>query len=346
MFVPSDVASILEHLPPVAAVARQRVVAKMNTGLNPKSKRDDKGCSVSAKQRIRQFPGQGLTVGLDRVTLICSFCSVDVARFKTAVVQHLNTERHFEKVKARDEAEKARTSGLLALKSWSLLNPTTDRAGVKLEGRFNGCTLGESTNAYRLEVTRSWIMGGNCLSRLYDEKTNIRALMEDGHYKLSLSSSQQLGPVIRQMERDRLKIALQTCKWVTIIFDGTTAVDEVFTILIRTVLDEPQPLTIKQWLCAVRWLRYSMDAKQQAAVLVQVLIQEYALDVNKIVMACADACAVNNAALVIMEHVCPNIVQIQCVSHGANLAGIKFETPSANSFINGWCTMIVTRYAV
>ena len=186
-------------------------------------------------------------------------------------------------------------------------------------------------------------MGGNSLRRLFDKKSRIRQLLEDGHSTLTLTSSQQLGPVIRDGEQRRLKEALKTCKWVTIIFDGTTAVDEVFTIIIRTISDDLGSLRPVQWLAAVKWLKYSLSHREQAALLARVIVVEYQVDPAKIIFAAADACAVNAAATTVIRGFCPNVTDLPCVSHGACLAGNQFATPLANQLVDVWCSMVKKR---
>jgi hypothetical protein len=339
----TDVESLLLHEPTPAAVARLRIVPKMNTGARGKAQKNDKNCQVSALKRVRQNVGSGLAVGLDGISLVCSLCSVPISRYQTSIKQHLDTEKHISKVKSRHEATLLKESGLAAFKEWAAHAGTTDRSGIVLEDRYNGDTLSPSTHAYRLQVTRAWVMGGNPLSRLFDETSSVRDLLEDGHSTLSLSSSSQMGPVIRKMEQAKLKAALKMCQWVTLIFDGTTAVDEVFTIIIRTISDTPEHLTITQWLCAVKWLQYSMSARQQAAILVKVLVLEYGMNLDNVMFASADACSVNKAALNIIGSIGTHIINIPCVSHGASLAGMKFETPAANRFVNVWCAIIKKR---
>ena len=339
----TDFESLRRHEPSPAAVARTRIVPQMKTGTHPKSKRDDKDCHVNATTRVRQNPGSGLVVGLNGTSLVCSLCAVDISRYQTSITQHLSTAKHASQVAARVEALKLKEASKTAFLAWASQTETCDRSGVALEGRFNGDTLDPETHAYRLQVTRAWVMAGIPISRLFDKTSGIKDLLQGGQASLTLNSSSQMGPAIRKMEQDRVRKALITCSWVTIIFDGTTAVDEVFTIVIRTVTDDPEHLTIKQWLCAVKWLQYSMSAKQQAALLVRVLLVDYGLDPEKIVFASADACAVNQAALNVIESLGTRVVHLPCVSHGASLAGIRFATPSSTRFVHVWCTIISKR---
>ena len=169
--------------------------------------------SVSPTTRVDQFPGEELTVS--NGVLFCLACREPVSLKKSTVKLHIDSQKHkLHKIKM-SEKEARQKSIAESLRKYDEQNHPS------------GETLSDSVRVYMVRVVKSFLKAGIPLSKVDD----LRDLLEEN--ALSLTGRQHLSeyiPFIRNDEIDLIKSEIKD-KAVSIIFDGTTHVDEALAIV-------------------------------------------------------------------------------------------------------------------
>ena len=168
--------------------------------------------NVTPKSRVSEFPGENLTVSAGY--LFCSACRESVSLKKSIIKLHLNSQKHkTSKAKLLDKEAKQRSIAEL-LKQYDK------------EHHPKGESLPENVRVYRIIVVKSFLKAGIPLSKV----DCMRDLLEE--HAFSLSGRQHLSETIRfihQQEVEQIKEEISG-KEVSVIFDGTTHVDEVLAV--------------------------------------------------------------------------------------------------------------------
>ena len=135
---------------------------------------------------------------------------------------------------------------------------------------------------------KSFLKAGIPLSKVDD----LRDLLKEN--ALSLTGRQHLSeyiPFIRNDEIDLIKSEIKD-KAVSVIFDGTTHVDEALAIVLRFVDTQ-----IKQRLVCLKLLSKSLTGEELAREIISTLSTSYGLQSHQLVAAMRDRSSVNNVAM-------------------------------------------------
>lgn len=98
---------------------------------------------------------------------------------------------------------------------------------------LEGSTLGTQTDLFRLETVSVFMACGLPLSKI----DGLRDYLQK-HSKLQLTDVSHLRTyvtLVRNIEVDRIKASVQNSKYLSVIFDGSSRVDEVLAVILRYV---------------------------------------------------------------------------------------------------------------
>ena len=130
-----------------------------------------------------------------------------------------------------------------------------------------------------------------------------------------------------QMSRSTFKLSLE--RKISVIFDGTTRLGEVFVAVVRFIAE----WIIEQRLIRLQLLTESMTGEEIARELVSILSVEYSISVDRLLACMRDRAASNNVAMRTLKVLYPNVLDIGCYSHTIDHVGEHFETPTLEEFI-------------
>ena len=315
--------SLLDVLkaPQRSELARKRSIAqnlphdgKRNKA--PKHSQDPKG--VTPTQRVKEFPGECLSVSANR--LFCVSCREEVALKRSIIRSHIGSSKHVNG-KARLHSKEAREKDIASsLQSYN----------AKVHAR--GETLPEDHRVYRVKVLMAFLRAGIPLNKM----EHFRSLLEENAYSLGgRKTLSDLIPFVLRNERTLLKEEIQG-RDVSVIFDGTTHLGEAMAVVLRFVDDD---WVIQQRLVRLMLLAKSMTGEEVARELIVVLSTGLGISPDKLLAAMRDRAAVNGVAMRTVKVLYPNILDIACFSHTIDNAGCHFHTPVLDEFIRSWLAL-------
>ena len=194
-----------------------------------------------------------------------------------------------------------------------------------------GETLPENVRVYRVTVVKSFLTAGIPLSKV----DCMRDLLEE--HAFSLSGRQHLSetiPFIHQQEIDEIKQEISG-KDVSVIFDGTTHVDEALAVVLRFV-DNFQP---KQRLVSLKLLSKSMTGEELAREIISTLSTSYGIESKRLVASMRDRASVNSVAMATLKLLYPSLLDVGCFSHTLDRVGEQFKVPLADEFTRAWISL-------
>ena len=161
-------------------------------------------------------------------------------------------------------------------------------------------------------------------------------LLEEHAFHLSCRQHlSELIPFILHQEKSRIKEEIAG-KQLSVIFDGTTHVEEALAIVLRFVDDDYE---IKQRLACIKLLKKSMTGEELARVLISTLSTTLGVESYTLIAAMRDRASVNNVAMRTLALVYPSILDVGCFSHTIDLVGGKFNTPTVDEFTKLWTAL-------
>ena len=151
----------------------------------------------------------------------CRACREELATKKSSIESHIKSQKHINRKKLALK-NKEESDILQALKAYdSQVHPVGDG-------------LPYSTRVYRVKVVTTMLKAGVPLSKI----DLFRDLLEEHAYALTSSTLlRQLIPFILQEELSRIKREILN-RPLSIIFDGTTHVCEVFVVVVHYLTDD------------------------------------------------------------------------------------------------------------
>ena len=173
-----------------------------------------------------------------------------------------------------------------------------------------GETLNESVRVYRVNVVMSFLKSGVPLSKV----GSFRNLLEE--HAFSLNGRQHLSeliPFIHHEEVSQIKKEISG-KHLSVIFDGTTHVEEALAVIVRYVDD----FQIKQRLACIKLLKKSMTGEE---------------------LARRDRASVNSVAMRTLSLIYPSILDVGCFSHTIDHVGENFKIPVLDTFTKHWVAL-------
>ena len=155
--------------------------------------------------------------------LFCKACRETLAVKRSVVQCHLKSKKHEnskEQLKKREARERDIADAL------KVHDSQTHRKGE---------TLPSKQKVYRARVVMAFMKSGIPLEKL--ECPELRSLLEKNGYRLTdKRHMMDLVPFVLDQERKRIREELNG-KYVSVIFDGTTRLGEVLTMVVRFVVD-------------------------------------------------------------------------------------------------------------
>ncbi|CAB4034674.1 zinc finger MYM-type 1-like [Paramuricea clavata] len=183
---PSDLARKRKINPPPVGKKRSQTTSTGKRNYDPKK--------VSPSERVREFPGEHLTVSSGK--RFCKACRESLVLKKSVLVSHVKSTKH--------ECSKQKL----------LQNQSSERdiadALAKHDGQTHrkGETLDEESKVYRVKVLMAFMKAGIPLEKL--ECQELRDLLQENGYRLTdARHMRDLVPFIHQQEQDNLKTELK-----------------------------------------------------------------------------------------------------------------------------------------
>ena len=125
-------------------------------------------------------------------------------------------------------------------------------------------------------------------------------------------------------------------KRVSIIFDGTSRLGEIFVVVVRFVSTE---WSIEQRLIRLQMLVKTMTGDEIARTVINILSTEFGIISDQVLGIMHDCASANNAALRTLKVVYPCVLGMGCFSHTLNRVGERFNAPYANEFTTYWVSL-------
>jgi hypothetical protein len=156
--------------------------------------------------------------------LWCRVCNVPIHANKGHTACHLKSVCH----------TKGTSQIKVELNSTMLMSKALDKWRNQMPDQ-EGSTIGVETQLFRLETVTEFMRCGLPLSkidglRLYLQKYSHLQLTDQSHMRSYVT-------LARNMEVDRIKSSLTQSNFFTVIFDGSSRVDEVLVVIMRYVTE-------------------------------------------------------------------------------------------------------------
>ena len=165
---------------------------------------------------------------------------------------------------------------------------------------------------------------------------HFRTLFEETGYRLTdRHRMSDLIPLVLRQEKSKIQGELSG-QDVSVIFDGTSRLDEALAIVLRFVTTE---WTIEQRLIKVQLLSKSLKGEEIARELIHTLTIEYNIGTKNLLAAMRDRASSNGVAMKMVKVLYPDIVDIGCFSHTIDRVGENFHTPILHEFGIAWVSM-------
>ena len=273
--------------------------------------------SITPSSRVREFPDENLTVSAGN--LFCSACREPISLKKSIIKLHLDSQKH------------KTSKGKLLVKEAKQRNIAELLKKYDKEHHPKGETLPNNVHVYRVTVVKSFLKAGIPLSKV----DCMRDLLEE--HAFSLSGRQHLSetiPFIHQQEIDEIKQEISGKK-VSVIFDGTTHVDEALAVLLRFV----DNFQAKQRLVCLKLLSKSMTGEELAREIISTLSTSYGIESNRLVASMRDRASVNSVAMATLKLLYPSLLDVGCFSHTLDRVGEHFKVSAADEFTRIWISL-------
>ena len=273
---------------------------------------------VTPRQRVREFPGEHLTVSMGK--LFCNACREEVSLKSSSVKNHIHSAKHTEgktRLSKRDAREK---DIAVALKAH---NAETHLVGEKLP---------EAQQVFRVKVVTAFLRSAVPLSKL----DNFKDLLEEGGYRLTdRHNLSDLIPFIQKKERECV-LAEISGHDISVIFDGTCRLGEALCLVIRFISDS---WNIEQRLVALKMLQKTLTGEEIAREVISTLSVDYHVPSTSVLASMRDRASSNNVALRTLKVLYPDLIDVSCFSHTIDHVGEKFDTLVLAEFISGWISL-------
>ena len=313
-------------------LARSRKQRDNDRGLEGRKKRSHHNHSdpktVTPAVRAAEYPGEGLEVkpSGQGLVLFCTYCTTEVSVKKSTLKSHIKGKWH---VQQKDKKVKDSTTGTTKLiHDFVIAHPAGAAAAA-------GSTLPINYLQYRLEVCHAFLIDGIAFECLESQRPlGLRAVLEKDRSKLPCRDVRDCIPKIAEIEMERIKREVRAAPGVSVCFDGTPHVAEVFGVVLRYVHKDK----VTHRLVALRFYDKTFSHAQLGQALIDILVRDLQLPREKIRFTSSDGCAVNRAAMVLLEVIFNESANVTCVSHRANIIGKRLKTimPLAAKFEESW----------
>ena len=117
-------------------------------------------------------------------------------------------------------------------------------------------------------------------------------------------------PFILNEEKARIRKEIEG-KFIAVIFDETSRLGEVLAVVLRFISE----WTIQQRLVRLQFLVKSMNGKEIARELINILSVTLGIQSHLVLAPMRDRASVNNLAMRTVKVIYPNILDVGCFSH-------------------------------
>ena len=142
-------------------------------------------------------------------------------------------------------------------------------------------------------------------------------------------------PLILQQEKEKIRNEISG-KCLSVIFDGTSRLGEVFVIIIRFV---DSGWLVHQRLIRVKLLANSLSGEEIALEIINSLSLEYGVGSEHVLAVMHDCASTNVVAMRTLKVLYPLAQGIGCFSHTLDHVGERFSTPIAHEFVTYWISL-------
>lgn len=298
--------------------------------------------SVQAKHRLVQYPKEHFRVY--QSSLRCDACNVPVSVKKSSIDQHIESAGHQKKKKELLVGNKPVFSNKIET---FVKQCQEDR---KLAGE--GFSIQLDVETYRMKTCYAILQDGIPFSFLKDPapKTGLRHILEDKRFTLPHREVRDCITKVLKLEFQEILNELTGIEYVSIIFDGTPHVAEVFGVVLRFVVNSPTGYKITHRLVALRFYKYSFTGSQLALAISDILLLECGIKRSQIRSATCDGCPTNGLAMEFLSGAVmfPHLTALTCISHSSNVVGkimMRKENcplPLARQFESWWSHLMST----
>ena len=315
--------SLMDSLrtPTASELSRKR---KIDCNKPPKGKKRSRGtCSsdpkfITPEQRVKQHPKECFSVSNKK--LFCLACREELSVKSSVVIGHIKSVKHLTG-KSRLESQKKKDLEIVeALRSNDAMhNP-------------KGETLPDNQRVYRVKVTRTFLSAGVPLNKI----PIFRSLLEEIGFRLTdRRRMSDIVPLILQQEKEKIRNEISG-KCLSVIFDGTSRLGEVFVIVIRFV---DSGWLVHQRLIRVKLLANSLSGEEIAREIINSLSLEYGVGSEHVLAVMHDCASTNVVAMRTLKVLYPLAQGIGCFSHTLDHVGERFSTPIAHEFVTYWISL-------
>ena len=266
---------------------------------------------ITPEHRVKQHPKVCFSVSNKK--LFCLACREELSVKSSVVNGHIQSAKHTEG-KSRLENQKKKDKEIAeALRSHDAVhNP-------------KGNTLPDNQRVYRVKVTRTFLSAGVPLNKI----ALFRELLEENGFRLTdRRRMSDTVPLILQQEKEKIRNEISG-KFLSVIFDGTSRLGEVFVIVARFVDSD---WVVHQRLMRVKMLANSLSGEEIAREIINPLSLEYRVR-SEYVSIMHDCASTNVVAMRTLKVLYPFAQGIGCFSYTLDRVGERFSTPIAQEFV-------------
>ena len=266
--------------PQLASIERGRSIAQKKPAEQRKAvagKHKRVETSISLEARTKQYKGEMLVVSKGELT--CSACKCTLQNIKSTIDAHVASNRHKEAVERAQQRVGADHDLHSELMSYYLEHPEE-----------KGSSTAPEVQVYRFLVVQSFLAAGIPLAKVDD----LRGLLERyGHPLTAVTNLRQLVPKVEAREMSRLLGELEG-QYLSMAFDGTTRLGEAINVVGRYCSPD---FMIHRRLLRFLTLAEHADAAAISGVIVNLVVGQLHIPLDRVVAWLHDSAAVNGAAV-------------------------------------------------
>ena len=274
---------------------------------------------VPPSKRLSEFPNKQLVVSAGR--LFCRACREILSLKRSTIESHVKSAKHVESKKAVEQRQVREKDIAEALQRHTEVT------------HQKGETLPEEQRIHRVKVVQTFLRAGVPIAKL----DIFRPLLEENAFRLTGTRHMlDLVPFILNEEKARIRKEIEG-KFIAVIFDETSRLGEVLAVVLRFISE----WTIQQRLVRLQFLVKSMNGKEIARELINILSVTLGIQSHLVLAPMRDRASVNNLAMRTVKVIYPNILDIGCFSHTLDIVREKFNTPTLNTISSLWISLFL-----
>ena len=275
--------------------------------------------SVTADQRMREFPHEHLSADCGK--LVCRVCHTEVSLKMSILKVHVHSQRHKNGKDAHRMEEERQQMVKASFEQYRRRHGNADSVS-ELAGTGLTSAVSDEISARRIQTVQFFFKAGIALQKT----DHLRPLLEANNCSLTHSSRRTTYiPFILEEEDKQLHAEIASTTPLSVVFDGSTNLDEAAAIIVRFV---DTNWILQQRLVRLHVVSSSLNGQELTGELIQCLSVKFQIPTSRLVAAIRDGAAVNSAALRNMkETMFPQLFDIICSSHSLDNVGRHFDTP-------------------